>query len=315
MTRRAALAVTIGIAVLVCGCGTSDRSGIALRWAPPKLQEAQTIVVGPNRSSVSLATDQDYRLRLPPRERVGGLEIEGGHDVVLIGGAITIPRGTPPGQENDRFRNGIYVKGTTGTVHIEGVAFDARPGVEWDAVAINAPRAIVQIENIRADGVRGTYDRFHGDVVQSWGGVRELRIDRLTASSNYQGLTISAEEGPIGSAKISNVDLRASSRGADRGGHMLWLTSGSESCDSYPVELRDVYVMPRVGYTFGHSVWPETRFPRACRADEVDGFVDWPQLPNIDGGVRMGTPPSGPYVAKGVVGPGYRSPGYAGASG
>ena len=37
--------------------------------------------------------------------------------------------------------------------------------------------------------------------------MRELRVDGLTASSNYQGLQLNRARGPIGSASLGRIDL------------------------------------------------------------------------------------------------------------
>jgi hypothetical protein len=318
--------VTAAVVAFVClillgsasaGCGSTGEATKRgdLRWAPPALSDPTTIKLGRNYSDVDLKPDQDYVLKLPAVDKHGGLTIEGGHNVTVIGGHITVPAGGPPGAANDRYRTGIYVKNSTGTVHIEGVLIDGAPGAEWDGVDIDAPRATVQLENLRVDGVRGRFSRFHGDVVQPWGGVHALRIDRLTASSNYQGVTIPIDEGRIGSAQISRVDLHGVASGIEKGGHLIWLTTGSETCDSYPVDLRHFYLEPRAGLDLGESVWPQVGRPRPCGARSRRGFAFWPRLADVHGGVHLGTPPDGPYVPRGVAGVDYVTPGYRDSGG
>ncbi len=270
-----------------------------------------TIDLGTGYTHVTLSTSRDYILKLPNIEKVGGTWIDGGHDVVVIGGAITIPTGTQPGTAYDAERNGIYIDNSTGTVQIEGVSIDGSGGAEFDGIDIAAPAATVQLENLRITEVRGKFSNFHADVVQTWGGVKDLRIDHLTATSNYQGLTLDEDLGPIGSAEISDVDLTATTEPPlDKGGHMLWLTSGSESCSGFPVSLSNVYVQPRPGWTLGESVWPQDDAPLACHETGVTSAA-WPALP-VTGSVQAGIPPEGSYVPAGVAGIGYVSPGYSG---
>ncbi len=271
-----------------------------------------TITLGSGYTDTELDPTRDYVIRLPQHDKLGGVTLEGGHNIVMIGGMITVPTGAPPGHFYDRYRTGLYVKDATGTVQVEGVLFDGTPEAEWDAIDIDAPLATVQIENVRAESLRGRFHAFHADVVQPWGGVRALRIDRLTATSNYQGLTIPIDKGPIGSAQISHVDLRGQSAGHQLGGHLLWLTTGSETCRAYPVELADVYVKPRAGLTLRESVWPQYRRPRSCGAQSRRGYVFWPSLPEIHGRVLYGSPPGGSYVPPEVAGLSYVSPGYRG---
>jgi hypothetical protein len=282
-----------------------------LEWAPPELHDPITVRLGTGYTHTSLSTSRDYIVELPPTKKIGATWIDGGHNVVIVGGSITIPTGTTPGVAYDAQRNGIYIKGATGTVHIEGVLIDGSGGAEFDGVDINAPEATVQLENMRIEGVRGTFSGFHGDAVQPWGGVADLRIDRMSATSNYQGLTLQQDLGPIGSAELSEVDLTGTTEAPlDKGGHLLWLTKGSNTCTAFPVQLSDVFVSPRPGLSLGTSVWPATNSRLACDDTGV-GFAAWPTLPVL-GGVLEGPPPGGAYVPPGTVGLDYESPGYLG---
>jgi hypothetical protein len=316
---RAALALLalLSCALSGCGAGTTDAATTAakpkrgpLRWAPPVLEDPITLRLGDGYTETRLDPTRDYVVVLPPQVKLGGTTLEGGHDVVIVGGHVRVPAGGPSGQQNDRLRRGLYIKDATGTVHVEGVRFDAAPGAVWDAIDIAAPAADVQLENIRVDGVRGAFDGFHGDVVQPWGGVRRLRIDRLTASSDYQGLMIPIDKGPIGGARVSHVDLHGLPSTARGTGHLLWLTSGSQSCDAYPLWLSDVWVRASAGRLVRHAVWPQPGRPGGCGARTRSGRVTWPRLPVVHGSVRAGAPPGGNYVRRGVAGTGYVTPGY-----
>jgi hypothetical protein len=282
-----------------------------LNWPPPRLSAPETIALGTRYQHVVLRPDRDYVLKLPPGRKLGGTFVEGGRNVVLVGGRISLP----PGTTSDQERRALYFKGQTGTVHVEGVLIDGTGGGEGDAIALNAPAATVQIENVRVDGIRGSEEGTHADVVQPWGGVRELRIDRLTGISRFQGLQLPLEQAPIGTALMRYVNLRAltptaSALGQDgSGGTMLWLTPPGR-CDGYPVGLREVWIAPRPGRTLADSVWPEARDGSACAAVLSGSDVRWPGLP-VRGSVRGGAPAGGDYVPGANVGEGYRSPGYA----
>jgi hypothetical protein len=270
-----------------------------------------TIRLGTGYTSSTLSTTRDYVIKLPATEKLGGTWLVGGHNVVIVGGAISIPANTPAGSAYDAQRTGIYIKGATGTVHVEGVTIEGAPGAQFDGVDIDAPQATVQLENDRVIGVQGGFSSFHGDVVQPWGGVADLRIDHLTATSNYQGLTLQQDLGPIGSAEVSNVDLTATAIApVDGGGHMLWLTKDSNACAAYPIAFSNVYIQPRPGRTMANSVWPQMNAPAAC--PEVGSLLaTWPALP-FSGDVHAGAPAGGSFVPAGVTGLGYVSPGYAG---
>jgi hypothetical protein len=297
------------------GCGDSQARPEAhraepLRWAPPKLIDPLRVALGDGYTNTTLGPATDARIVLPRHDKVGGVTIEGGHNIVLIGGEITVPPGGPPGVENDRYRTAVYIKGATGTVHVEGLHLEGAPGAEWDGIDIAAPEATVQLQNIRVDGITGGFHDFHGDVVQPWGGVADLRISRLTGTSNYQGLMLQTDLGPIDRAEISRVNLRGLDREVDEGGHLIWLTAGNASCLAYPVQLRDVFVQPRPDRVFGRSVWPEVGKPGACPARRARGAVSWPELGEVKGRVWNGSPAHGDFVPRRLVGVRYSSPGY-----
>jgi hypothetical protein len=282
-----------------------------IRWAPPALVDPKTIELGTGYTHTSMATSRDYIIKLPPTRKVGATWLDGGHNVVVMGGSVTIPMGTPPGVENDAQRTGIYIKGATGTVDIEGVSIEGS-GAEFDGVDIAAPLATVQLENLRIIGVKGRFSAFHGDMVQPWGGVKDLRIDHLTGTSNYQGLTLQQDLGPIGSAEISNVDLTATTEPPlDLGGHMIWLTTDSNTCTDFPVTLSNVFVKPRPELTLATSVWPASNSNLSCKESGAT-FATWPSL-SVTGGVQEGLPPGGSFVPPGAAGLGYVSPGYSGS--
>jgi hypothetical protein len=281
-------------------------AAVRLRWAPPRLVDPITVKLGGGETVTEMDPARDYVVVLPHRRKVGATVLKGGHNVVVKGGWITIPPGAPSGAD----RSAVYVKGATGTVHLEGLLIDGSGGGVGDGIVIAAPGAVVQIENVRVVGLRGSYREMHADVVQPWGGVRELRIDRLTGSSNYQGLTIQPDLGPIGQATVDHANLRYTGTAPADGGYLIWLTSGASSCQASPVTLFDVYVEPKRGRSLGNSVWPPARSPLGCGATVRRNAARWHRLP-ARGAVLGGAPPDGDFVPAGVAGVRYRSPGYA----
>jgi hypothetical protein len=277
-----------------------------------------TVEVGQGNNHISLNSGRDYVLVLPTGGLTGTLWINGGHNVSLIGGKVTVPS-TANQTDNGRddTDTAIYVKGATGIVHIEGVLIEGESDVMFDGIDINAPLATVQIENVRIAGVAGSYSSEHGDVVQTWGGVKDLRIDRLSADSDYQGLTIDPDLGPMGSAQIDDVDLTVDATPPALvattvgGGHMIWLTSGSTTCNSFPVSLSNVYVSSkRPGLPLPATVWPQAeRTTLSCAGDLIGNQVSYPNLP-VTGDITLGSPPAGEYVPPGVAGTSYSTPGY-----
>lgn len=309
-----------GIAVIFAAFGvvglwspqnTKERNTVKplqpLHWSPPTLEKPTTITIGQGYTSKNLKPGRDYIIKLPTEKQVGGVALKGGRNVVLIGGYITVPPGAP----NQAQQRAIYIKDSTGTVHIEGVKIDNSGGSEFDGIAVAAPEAIVQIQNVRINGLTGSLKTLHADILQPWGGAKEIRIDHLTGTSDYQGFQIPPDQGMIGSADFRNINLGyAASPEGRRPGFLLWLTKGNKSCETYPMSFSEVYVEPRKEETVGYSVWPPVGKPDACGAVEKDGTVSWPNLPMIQGTVKQWSPEKGDFVPEEVVGLNYISPGY-----
>ncbi|OMQ16693.1 hypothetical protein A7K94_0200730 [Modestobacter sp. VKM Ac-2676] len=178
-------------------------------------------------------------IQLSPDHPVGPIMIADCRNAVIIGGSI---RALPSAKVNGADQRAIYVRNCTGTVHIEGVHIDgAVSGAQTDGIAANSPKAVLQIQNVRVDGLRGGSTGNHSDVFQPWGGLLEYRIDRLTGSSNFQGLHVFENTGPIGRGTIRNTNIVGTNDGTvDKGGYYLW----TDCDDNYPLQLDGVYVAP-----------------------------------------------------------------------
>ena len=300
--------------------GSSSSEDDKLHYPPPPLEHPTTINLGTGATYNRLVDGQDYLVKMPAVKKVGTTTIEGGRNIVIIGGYVTLPvLMKAPGQpdvSNGAISRGIYIKNNHGVVHIEGLLVDATGGGMSDGIDISSPDSIVQIENVRVDGVFGFNHQFHADVVQPFGGIKDLRIDKLTGYSAYQGLTIGRDLGPIGSAEISRANLvcihpQINGPG-NNGGYMLWFTShGGGAETTYPLILDEVYLQPRAGRTLGSSVWPPAGFapcPAVIATD--DSAATWPSIPKVKGCVKKGAPPHGDFVPVGIAGLKYVSPGY-----
>lgn len=287
------------------GSGPRLGAGGVLSWAPPAGWTGfpvREVTATDSLTSVN-AKGGDVVVKLPSSHSVGPIAITNCRNAVLIGGSITV---LPSAEVSGADQRAIYVKDCTGTVHIEGVHIRGDvSGSESDGIAVNAPEAVLQIQNVRVDGMRGGQGGNHADVFQPWGGVREFRIDRLTGSSNYQGLHIFETLGPIGRGVIRNTNIAGSDLNTDGGGYFIWM----DCEDKYPLALEDVYVKPRPGRPFNQSVWPSATHDE-CPGVFKSGMATWPQHPSVSGGVREGTPAGGDFVPAARVGLDYASPGY-----
>jgi hypothetical protein len=290
-----------------------------LTWPPPPLTAPTTVDIssGPGPVVLNLDPQADYILKLPPGGLHGTLQIKGGHNVVLIGGEIIVPASANQTDNGaDGTDTGIYIRHSTGIVHLEGILIRAETDVQFDGIDINAPEAVVQVENVRIDGVYGSKTTEHADVIQPWGGAKALEVDRLTADGDYQGLTIDPSVGSVRKAIIQNVDLTLDPRPAALapitvgGGIMLWLTSGTEACNMNPVVLSHVYIVNHSHrLPSKKTFWPSPLSHLPCAARLMGRRVSWPALP-VTGSVILGPPPAGPFVPEGLAGQSYVSPGY-----
>lgn len=158
-----------------------------LSWAPPKLTSPTLVTVTATTPKIELRSDRDYIVKLPatPLQLSGGLRIEGGRNVVLLGGEIVVP---PKSEASDsRKRTGLLLKNQTGTIHVEGLRIsgqDLAEGINLD----QSEGATVVLQNIHVETVHGSRDGHHADVLQTWAGPARLRVDGLTGSTEYQGL-------------------------------------------------------------------------------------------------------------------------------
>jgi hypothetical protein len=286
-----------------------------LSWAPPTLTNPITVDVPANDTrygnavtKVVLASGQDARINLPSTAKVGGLWIEGGRNVIVIGGHIQ-PNPNHSKVSGSLGIRGFYVKNNTGTVHIEGTLITNPDDREFDAMEIDSGATTLQLENNRWLGVGGTRYTNHGDVLQPYGtGVKNVRIDQLTATRRYQGLQL-YDAYNHGFADIRNVDITGLTQTeGTSGGQLIWVGASAQVS---PYTFRETYVKGRPSLSFGYSVWPNvanSAHPAVLAAGGLS--LSWPSFPQITGGVKLGPPPSGEFVPAGAAGVGYVSPGY-----
>jgi hypothetical protein len=281
-----------------------------LHWSPPVLVEPTTINLGTGATSTTLDPTKDYIINFPPTKKIGYTWITGGHNIVIKGGYVT----TPTGYTNTSERRAVYIKEATGTVHIEGLLIDSSGGGEHDAFAINAPQATVQLQNIRVLDLQGTVNTEHSDIIQPWGGVAELRVDRMTGTTNYQGFYFVQTQptGFMGTIIAQNVNFVHQANPSQNVPRMLYMVDNS--CGSHPasVSFTNVYFMPHSSRPFSEETLPSTTQPSNCLADLTNGVITWPGATWVTGTIIEGTPPDGEFVPDGTVGLNYISPGYEG---
>jgi hypothetical protein len=258
------------------------RHGLA--WAPPRLRHPRTIVVDQRTPTLNLDNARDYRIKLPrkPLRLLNGLAINGGHNVVLVGGRIEVPATRPV--KGAHVGRGLYLLNQTGTVHVEGLRIGGRGLTE--GIDLGQPfRNTVQLENIHIDRVRYPAGLpTHPDLLQTWSGPGVLRVDRFEGTTEYQGMFLNPEE--LGSSRPRLFDLRnvAINGSGPRAAYLLWQAT--------PFQLRVTGVTVR------------TTAARSSR------LLFWPS-PQTWGSARVAAAGGSRATARVRAGATYRTPGYA----
>jgi hypothetical protein len=280
-----------------------DPAAQKLRWAPPRLTTPTTIKVGPEGGQFNLEHGKDYVVQIGDVNAVGGVRLVGGRNVVVIGGHITIPWAGGSASIGDRLA--LYLKDQTGTVHVEGVLIDNSGGDLSEGIQINAPDAVVQIENCRIEGIHARdevdFSDNHPDLIQPWGGVRDLRVDRFTGETDYQGFFLVGSSGPIGTVDLRNVNVV----GTDTSRYLFWQEDGVR------VNLKNIWFAPARNRSLALSVWPDKNAPAPRNATvNDDGSVQWLPETGITGLILPGAPGGSDFVRASTVGTEYVTTGY-----
>lgn len=296
----------VALALLLVACLTlGDAQPIAQAdvtsvFAPPRLVDPIVVQVTTADRKVNLPADQDAIIEMG--DVSGPVRIVGGRNIRLIGGHISVPYageladyGSLGGFISARL--GLYLKDQVGTVHVEGVLFDGSDLSE--GIQINAPDAVVQLVNLRFEDIHArdeiSFTDNHPDVVQPWGGVKELRIDGLTATTDMQGIFLKGDTGPIGKADIRRVNIA----GTATSRQLFWQQT------SFPVFLEDVFLKGAEGRGFGTVIWPQSDGPyprRSFKAPDGRWFF-YPET-GITGTIVNGQPEQD-FVPRSLAGSDY----------
>ena len=276
-----------------------------LTWAPPVLVNPTTIAISSPTRELYLDPARDYVLKMPSTPvrpgPSGGFWISGGHNIVLIGGEIDFSGvvNTSPTEIEGRL---MTFSGVTGTIHIEGLYAHGDGLVEGIQTFSSKP-AVLQLENCRFERLHTTAKALHSDLLQ-WDGGTDLRVDRFTGASEYQGFFRTND---VGSATFRRVNLKGVSGSTDNSPRLLWQASAF-----LPMTLDEFYIEPRPGQALGIAVWPGKDYSDSTLRPitQADGSLVWPARTGIGGAAIPGPPPGGDFVPVGMAGAGYVSSGY-----
>lgn len=278
-----------------------------LRWSPPQ-QVSPTIVSVPQGFySGTFAADEDVIFHWPASVRFSEFICAGGRNVRIIGGASSKGAGG----------SAIQVVGCAGSVFLEGLAIDVTIG-NIDAINAcgNSSRfPDIYIQNCRLLNVKGSNAGTHADAFQAQGAIGSLLLDKVTISSNYQGISLFQNQFAMRSAYISRLN-GSYIAGGDPSTSLMWNMDEDTSAPYAPVYLDEVYFAPRAGQNLSDCAWPQ---PSVMNDDGVaigittsDAWATatWPAITNCHGVVKSGAPAGGDWCASGVPGIAYSSPGY-----
>lgn len=164
-----------------------------LRWQRPTLDNPTTLIIPETGDRMySLTLGKDYIVKFATGVRRDPIEFNNARNIVIVGCEMNVANITSPNYWDRR-----YIKiqsGITGTVHIEGCWLHGTSLI--DGIVIDAPNAIVQIQNSLIEGME--YDELianHPDILQTYAGPRELRMYNVTGASDYQGIQVYGESG------------------------------------------------------------------------------------------------------------------------
>jgi hypothetical protein len=360
--QRPKLALLLLLLLLVAGSVyviSRDGSSQVLTWAPPGYPGYSgyaSVTLSSSGGTLELDDDKNYRLIPPSTPIEGHTDVRGGRNIVTMGGHCHIPdRGYGASATSRRcltFRDdGGETSGRI--LHIEGWYADGPDLTE--GINLATPSAIVQIQNVRIERVvaRGHEDLAdldaydgkgsHPDLLQPFGGAKEIRVDKFTGRSGYQHFWLRwnpPTNPPVHDKRyfFRRVNTEAVSYvAADDGktyyGHSGW---GWYRYESPQLFLEDGTVWHRhhplastatFKGSFQNKEWTEDRNPDyepQIAADSTGTYGYYldkainangrPAVRNFDdsaaGRVYSGIPPGGDYVPKGSIGIGYASPGY-----
>lgn len=241
----------------------------ALTWKPPALTSPTTITPTDEQGKITLAAGKDYIIKLPtdrPWRNSRGLWIEGGRNVVIIGGQVDVGAGyfsggTGPGvQANGYVRRAAYFLSQTGTVHLEGVRFTASSGALSEGINVSAALARVQVLNVAiGTPLVGSKDANHADCLQSWNGPVSLKVDGFSCTTGYQGMFLNAHDTSSASVVANDWELRnVEIVGTAAAKYILWVTAPPAS-----VRTANVYTSGGLGNWDAANDWPNVTKGRA----------------------------------------------------
>lgn len=235
-----------------------------LRWAPPAMvSPGHVYLTNATKTTGILDPTKDFYVHLP-NEPIAGITIEGGRNVVLIGGHIRFETNLGTTNSNRAgFIKGRATQTQPRVIHIEGVKLSGylTEGFDFDGQSFNGyePATTLRFQNIDcADLLRGTQATNHADLIQVYNGPTNLQMDRVYGLTQYQMLMLQPRQN--GSAPMGIYDLsRCFFEGTDESGSVLYCVTATAAGIDRPTIVTDrVFVRGAAGKSFPSQVISES---------------------------------------------------------
>jgi hypothetical protein len=256
---------------------------------PPALTNPTTVEISDTNRNLHLEPGRDYVIRMPSTPCCasgGGVTLNGGRNVVIIGGEIFDDSPISP-SERVSSAYGLYLLNQTGTVHLEGLWIHGR-GI-GQAIVLAQPRgATVHVQNSRLAPLHPV-GHVHTDGIQSWAGPARLRMRNVTIRT--AGVGIQTQPHTFDAVAIDRWEYwRVNVVQLTPDAYALW--KGSGQGEWWREIHRDLWVK-----NLGNYAWPSARHWNPGGPALIEGEP-----------IKRGIPPRGDFVQARIVGLRYGQP-------
>jgi hypothetical protein len=213
-----------------------------------------------NKTYYHLDDSTDYTVVLPAGGfNSGGLILDGGRNVTVDGGHISVPANAPVTASIGP-RRGLMLSNQTGRVVVQNLRIDGAglsEGIQMD----QEKGARVWLTNIAMGAIHAQdevgFTDNHPDLVQTWAGPKRLVINGLTGTTDFQGVTL------MPTAKCATALCQPSTAAGDRWELHNIQVKGTPTArvlfwrePQWPMVMSNVWALPASGRPLSWSVYP-----------------------------------------------------------
>lgn len=306
---------------MVCVLIAATARGQQLRFAPPPLSSPTILTVsagGTDRQQFTLNDDEDAILQFPNQTIYHPVQVDGGRNVVVMGGSIVY--------------SGCYTRALSfsrmpagSVVFIEGMTIDVSNAPGADAINANGATNTspdVYLQNSRIVGVHGTAAGHHGDGFQFDGttsgnciaGRGHLYVGNCDIETSYQGLIVAKHTYHDPSFtfvnRVENCYFNYNNITSDpRCAYIYWTSSGASpyTLCNY-LDMQNVWMNERTPWSM--TIKDDHLFPGPTYNVDYGSYVVSTH-PYVSGRVEKGIPAGGTKI----IGSSQPGAGYANVTG